>query len=67
MRFIVYDCEIKKAILGKKETAIEGIEYCKGWGDHAGMGVSVTGVYDSGENRYRVFCDDNAEELYDLM
>jgi len=36
-----YDLEIIKAILDKGKTPEPGIEYCKGWGDHAGMGVSV--------------------------
>lgn len=28
---IVIDIEIEKAILGKNETPLEGIEYCGGW------------------------------------
>lgn len=46
---------------------MEGIEYCEGWNDHNGMGVSVIGAFDSVENRYRVFCKDNFEEFFKLM
>lgn len=64
---IVYDCEIKKAILGKRDVPIEGIEYCKGWSDHIGMGISVICAYDFDENAYRVFCEDNLNEFQDLV
>ena len=63
---IVYDIEIIKAIPNKGEPLIEGIEYCKGWHDHAGMGVSVIGVYDFVEDRYRVFCKGNFVEFFGL-
>ena len=39
----------------RRRTQVEGIEYCKGWGDHANMGVSVLVAYDYAEDRYRVF------------
>ena len=60
---IVYDIEIEKAILGKGETPQEGIEYCKGWHDHVGMGISVVTAYDFFEDRYYVFLQDNLHEL----
>lgn len=63
---IVYDIEIIKGIPAKGEERIEGIEYCDGWHDHANMGVSVIGVYDFVEDRYRVFCSDNFNELWNL-
>jgi hypothetical protein len=65
MNILIYDIEIKKAILGKNEVPIQGIEYCKGWGDHANMGVSCIGVYDYAADRYRVFMDDNKEEFFE--
>lgn len=43
-----------------------GINYCKGWGDHAGMGISVIGVYDYVEKRSRVFLRDNFSEFVAL-
>lgn len=36
-----FDLEIVNAICGKGETPVPGIRYCGGWGDHAGMGISV--------------------------
>lgn len=64
---IIYDCEIKKAILGKNETALEGIDYCDGWRDFTGMGISVIVAYDYAEDRYRIFCDDNIEQFKALV
>lgn len=64
---IIYDCEIVKAILGKSEFPQDGIEYCNGWRDFAGMGVSVIGVYDYATGRYRVFCADNFSEFQALV
>ena len=64
---VVYDLEIKKGILMKGEEATPGIEYCAGWHDHANTGISVMGVYDYLEDRYRVFCDDNKNEFFKLL
>lgn len=63
MQIIVYDIEIKKAILGRNEEPIEGIEYCQGWSDHTGMGISSITAYDYAKNRMRVFMDDNMGEF----
>lgn len=69
MKVIVYDCEIEKAILDtrKGEVPIEGINYCGGWQDFAGMGLSCVGAYDYAADRYRLFCHDNRAELTDLV
>lgn len=64
---LVFDSEIKKAILGRGEEQIPGIDYCKGWKDFVGMGISVIGVYDFVENKYRVFLEDNLNELQELI
>ena len=53
MKLVVYDIEIQKGILGKKEKPVPGIEYCNGWNDHANMGISVICAYDYEEDRYR--------------
>ena len=60
---IIYDIEIRKSILGKNETKIEGVEYCEGWDDHANMGVSCLCCYDYVEDRYRTFMEDNMEDF----
>lgn len=64
---LVFDTEIIKAILGKDEEQIPGIEYCEGWKDFVGMGISVVGVYDFVENKFRVFLEDNLNELQSLI
>jgi len=67
MNIVIYDCEIKRGIPARGEEKIPGIEYCRGWGDHAEMGVSVTGVYEYEHDSYRVFCDDNVDEMLELF
>ena len=64
--FLVYDCEIIKAIPSTKETPVEGIEYCGGWRDFPNMGISVIGAYDYQTGRYRAFLADNFQEFQQL-
>ena len=64
---IIFDIEIKKAIPIRGEERIEGIEYCRGWSDYEGMGISMIGCYDYWTNRYRVFFKDNFKEFMALM
>jgi hypothetical protein len=66
MKALVYDLEIVKAILGKNEKQIPGIEYCQGWHDHANMGISVLCAYEYETGRYRTFCQDNLGAFVDL-
>ena len=63
MKPIVYDLEIVKGVQGRNEARVEGIEYCEGWDDHAGMGISVLCAYDYEDGRYRVFTKDNRQEF----
>lgn len=63
MRYVVYDLEIRLAIPTKGAKRQPGVKYCKGWGDHAGMGISCLGAYDSDEERFRVFFEDNRHEF----
>jgi len=64
---IVYDIEIKKAILGKNEKPRDGIDYCEGWYDYKGMGISCICCYDYVENRYRTFMEDNMRDFILLL
>ncbi len=64
---LVYDCEILKAIQGKNEPRHPGIEYCEGWRDFEGMGLSCIGAYDYQEGRYRMFLQDNFREFQILL
>ena len=60
---IVYDLEIVKAIRGKGEPLRPESEYCEGWNDHKGMGISVLTAYDYDTDRYRIFMQDNLKEF----
>jgi len=54
---VVYDLEIKKRI-----------EDCThGWNSHDEMGISVGCAFDYRSMRYRVFMDDNIQELVDRL
>lgn len=64
---VIYDIEIIKAVPDRKFPRSEGVEYCAGWDDHAGMGVSVIGAYDYFTGRARVFCKDNFDEFRNLI
>lgn len=64
---LIYDCEIAKLIPQKNEPRDPGFEYCKGWGDHLGMGISVVSVYDFEEGFPRIFMQDNLDEMFELM
>ena len=67
MNLIIYDCEIKKAIQGRNEERIPDVEYCDGWRDFTGMGISVIAAYDVNRQQTRVFCDDNFWEFKALV
>ena len=60
---IIIDVEIKKAILGRGETPIPGIEYCKGWRDFDGMGIACVCTYDINTGLSRVFLKEDLDEL----
>ena len=67
MRIATYDLEIKKAITSRGEIEIEGIEYCAGWHDHANMGISCIGAWDSKTDSPRVYLTDNLIEFQRLI
>lgn len=67
MKAIVFDCEVVKAIPSNREPVINGIEYCGGWHDHAGMGISVIGAYDYETGACRVFLEDNFAAFKELV
>jgi hypothetical protein len=64
---LIYDLEIEKLIPPKNEPREEGFEYCEGWTDHEGMGMSVAAAFDYREGVPRIFFKDNLEELMGLM
>ena len=40
---------------------------CAGWHDHANMGISIIVAYDYGQNRYRIFCENNLDQFQMLI
>lgn len=60
---LVYDLEIVNAIPDRRDPPIDGIAYCGGWDDYAGMGISVLCAYDYHMQQSRVFCADNLAEF----
>lgn len=60
---IVVDVEIVKGILGRDERPLEGIEYCGGWRDFAGMGISVACTFDLRTRLSRCFFAEDMPEL----
>lgn len=67
VKMMIYDCEIQKAILNRNGTPLADIEYCQGWDDFQGMGVSIIGAYDYEEDRYRIFMGDNIAEFNEMV
>jgi len=64
---LIYDIEIRNAIPDRNGVAAPGVQYCEGWEDHKGMGIAVVGCYDYANDRYRIFCEDNLDELQRLI
>jgi len=60
---IIVDVEIEKAIQGRGEERLPEIEYCQGWRDFAGMGISVVCTYDILTHLTRVFLKEDLGEL----
>lgn len=65
--YFVFDLEIKNAIPTNREPRVQGVRYCEGWEDYAGMGVAVLCAYDYVEQRFRVFMDSNKEDFFSLL
>lgn len=66
MKLVIYDAEIKNAIPEKGVAPLEGVTYCRGWGDHAGMGIAVICAYVWDEG-YRVYLEDNLSAFKELV
>jgi len=58
-----YDLEIISAIPARDEVREPDLHYCEGWDDHAGMGISVVTAYDFVDRAYRIYLQDNLDEL----
>lgn len=51
---LILDIEILRAV-PTREARIDGIEYCRDWNDHYGMGVACIGAYDYAANAWLMF------------
>lgn len=60
---LIYDIEILNAIPDRSGQRQEGVEYCEGWHDYAGMSIACVGAYDYKHDRSRVFLADNLQEF----
>ena len=54
---LIYDCEIKRCIPGRDGFLKPGLEYCDGWNDHAGMGISLIGTWTNWDNRLSIWSE----------
>ncbi len=63
---LIYDLEILNAIPSQSEPRQEGIEYCNGWSDTAGMGIACVCAWDYVADRAHVFCRDNLADFLAL-
>ncbi len=66
-RIIIYDVETANAIQGRNEERIDGIEYCEGWDDHAGMGIGVLCGWSYTKNAPFVIMKDNFETFRNVV
>ena len=64
---LIYDLEIANAIPDRNGAREDGISYCQGWDDHAGMGIATIAVFDYVRERPRIFCRDNLAEFAALI
>lgn len=62
---IIIDVEIEKAIPPRNhlEPCLPDIEYCEGWRDFKGMGITCVCTYDLRTNLSRAFLRENMQEL----
>jgi hypothetical protein len=63
---VVYDLEIINCVPGDGPNDPD-YAYCKGWGDKAGMGVSVLTAIDMWTGRPHIFLEDNLPDFQDLV
>jgi len=64
---VVYDIEIVKCIPDRKKPNDPTLEYCGGWNDREGMGISVLCAFDTREQMPRIFLADNLPEFAKLI
>lgn len=63
---VVYDLEIARAILGRGEEPMAGVDYCAGWTDYEGMGVACCCALDLLTGKMHVYLADNLGDFAEL-
>ena len=64
---IWYDLEIVKMIPTKGQDNNPELSYCKGWGDHSNMGISVLVAFSEERKTVGVFMNDNRAEFQEWI
>ena len=67
MKVLTFDIEIKNCIQGKDEERDPRYQYCGGWKDPDGMGISVLCAYASWLEEYRYFDENNLVDFVSLV
>lgn len=67
MKTLIYDCEIKHGVVSDDNPAQAGFKYAESWTDFTGMGIATLCAYDVDKTCFRVFCDDNLDEITDYI
>lgn len=63
---LIYDLEIKQAVPSPRERRIPDVQYCGGWDDKKGMGISVLCAFSTITGEMDIFMDDNWEDFVNL-
>lgn len=63
---LIYDAEIARCIPDPLAERQPDLEYCDGWQDFKGMGISVVCAYVVETRKVRVFLEDNLGEFAEL-
>lgn len=58
---IIFDIEIKRAILNRGQSPVPGIEYCEGWRDFRGMGIACLCTMELGTGLSQVFFEEDVD------
>jgi DEAD/DEAH box helicase domain-containing protein len=67
MNIVIFDCEIRALIPDHDKPRNPDLNYCQGWHDFEGMGISVVTAYDIKEAMPHVFMADNLLDFAKLV
>ena len=64
---LIYDVEILRCIPDVYEDDDPDLEYCGGWDDFTGMGISCVAAFDCLTGLYHLFLEDNLSDFQGLV